>query len=50
MNINDWFPVPMDENIHMFSANGVHWPLDEYLESIGQPTTNQIAEKIKKAY
>ena len=34
--------------IKLFSANGVPWPLDEYLELIGKPTIQDIVEIIKR--
>lgn len=48
MNVNDWFEVPMKENVYMFSANGVPWPLDEYLKLKGEMTTDQAAELVRR--
>lgn len=48
MNINDWFELPIRENIHMFSANGVPWPLDEWLKLQGKMTTYEAAEILKR--
>lgn len=47
MNVNDWhecthWPYPM------FSANGVPWPLDEWLRVQGKMTTTQAAYLIKR--
>lgn len=44
MNVNDWLEVPQSENIYMFSANGVPYPLDEWLRLRGDITTVQAAE------
>lgn len=35
-----------DPDIHMFSANGVPFPLDDYLELKGKPTTSDIILKL----
>jgi hypothetical protein len=37
-----------NDNIKMFSANGVPYPLDEYLRLTGKPTTSDIAEVLKR--
>lgn len=48
MQTNDCMPIPPNKNIKMFSANGVPYPLDDYLKLMGQPTTDQMAEVIKR--
>ena len=50
MNVNDCFQIPMKENIYMFSANGVPYPLDEWLALRGEMTTSMTAELIKRWY
>lgn len=48
MNVNDWFEVPQYEDIKMFSANGVPYPLDEYLSLCGDTTACQAVEIFKR--
>lgn len=44
----DWHEVPISDHIHFFSANGVPWPLDEWLRLTGRPTTDDISEVIRR--
>ncbi len=44
---NDWHEV-VNPNIKTFSANGVPYPLDDYLELTKQPTTDEIVNVIKR--
>jgi hypothetical protein len=37
----------MQEFEYMYSTNGVPYPLDSYLYSIGEPTTDEIASLIQ---
>lgn len=47
MIINDWYEVPPPRNIRLFSANGVPFPLDDYLRLIGQMTTDEAVEVLR---
>lgn len=38
--------LPPEQN--MYSANGVPWPLDNYLRLIGQPTTDDMVKYLIK--
>ncbi len=46
MYVNDWYEIPRKENRKLFSANGVPWPLDEYLALRKEPTTSELAELV----
>lgn len=48
MPTNDWMPAPPSYEFQYFSANGVPYPLDDYLKLTGQPTTDEMAEVVKR--
>lgn len=48
MITTDWFEIPRKEDRKMFSANGVPYPLDEYLSLKKEMTTSELAEKIER--
>jgi hypothetical protein len=50
MAIVDWYDTPPTINIKRYSANGVPYPLDEYLKLCGKMTTFEAVELIKRWY
>lgn len=48
MITQDIYLIERDDDVKMFSANGVPYPLDEYLKLIGKPTIEDGAKIIRK--